>query len=125
MTPLVSIAVGLALVLAVIGGVRLIARWQKPPHPAIDLDGLGDRPGVVVFTSTDCTTCSEAMHVVGEAGPVVREVTWELEPRLFDRYHVEAVPLVAVLDGAGRSVFFATGIPDRARFRSAIRKAGI
>lgn len=125
MTPLVSIAVVLALVLAVIGGVRLIARWQKPPHPPIDLDGLGDRPGVIVFTSTDCTTCTEAMQVVGEAGPAVREVTWELEPRLFDRYHVEAVPLVAVLDGAGRSVFFATGIPDRTRFRSAIRKAGI
>lgn len=125
MTPLVSVAVVLVLALAVIVVVRLMAKWQKPPHPPIDLDGLGERPGVIVFTSTDCNTCSEAMRVVGPADSSVREVTWELEPQLFDRYHVEAVPLVAVLDGAGRSVFFGTGVPDSARFRSAIRKAGI
>ena len=125
MTPLVSVAVVLALALVVVVVARLIARWQKPPHPPIDLDGLGERPGVVVFTSTDCTTCSEAMRVVGQAGPAVREVTWELEPHLFDRYHVEAVPLIAVLDGVGRSVFFGTGVPEGSRFHAAVRKAGI
>lgn len=125
MTPLVSVVVVVLLSLVVVAAVRLIARWQKPPHPPIDLDGLGERPGVIVFTSTDCTTCSEAMRVVDEAGSSVREVTWELEPQLFDRYHVEAVPLIAVLDDAGRSVFFGTGVPSNARFRSAIRKVGI
>jgi hypothetical protein len=125
MTPLVSVIVVLALALLVVGAVRLIARWQKPPHPPIDLDGLGHRPGVIVFTSTDCKTCSKAMLVVGEADSAVREVTWELEPHLFDRYNVEAVPLIAVLDAAGRSVYFGTGVPNGARFRSAIRKAGI
>ena len=125
MTPLVSVIVVVVLAFVVVVVVRLIARWQKPPHPPIDLDGIGERPGVIVFTSTDCTTCSEAMRVVDEVGPLVREVTWELEPQLFDRYHVEAVPLIAVLDDAGRSVFFGTGVPDKTRFRAAIRKAGI
>ncbi len=125
MTPLVSVIVVLGLALVVVLAVRLISRWQKPPHPPIDLDGIGERPGVVVFTSTDCTTCCEAMRVVGGASSSLREVTWELEPQLFDRYHVEAVPLIAVLDDSGRSLFFGTGVPDAARLRTAIRKAGI
>ena len=125
MTPLVSVIVVLGLALVVVLAVRFMARWQKPPHPPIDLDGIGERPGVIVFTSTDCTTCSEAMRVVGGASSSVREVTWELEPQLFDRYHVEAVPLIAVLDDSGRSLFFGTGVPDGARLRAAVRKAGI
>ncbi len=125
MNPVVRVAIVLALVVVVVVVVRLIARWQKPPHPPIDLDGLGDRPGVVVFTSTDCTTCAEAMSVVGEAGPAVREVTWELEPLLFDEYRIEAVPLIAVLDDHGRTVLFQTGVPHRGRFRKALRSAGI
>jgi hypothetical protein len=125
MTPALRVAVVLALVLLVVVVVRLVARWQRPPHPPIDLDGLGDRPGVVVFTSTDCATCAEAMRVVGNAGRAVREVTWELEPRLFEEYRIEAVPLVAVLDGHGRSILFQTGVPDRNRFRRALRSAGI
>jgi len=125
MTSFVSVVVVLVLVLVVVAFARLAARWQKPPHPPVDLDGIGERPGVIVFTSTDCTTCSEAMRVVDEAGTSVREVTWELEPHLFDRYHVEAVPLVAVLDDEGRSLFFETGVPNRNRFRAAIRAAGI
>jgi hypothetical protein len=125
MSPLFRAAIVLVLVVIVVAVVRSIARWKKPPHPPIGLDGLGDRPGVVVFTSTDCDTCARAMQVVGDAGPAVREVTWELEPRLFAEYRVEAVPLIAVLDDEGRSVLFQTGIPERRRFRKAIRSAGI
>lgn len=125
MSPLVRVAIVLVLVVVVIVVVRLIARWAKPPHPPIGLEGLGERPGVVVFTSTDCATCARAMEVVGDAGPAVREVTWELEPQLFEEYRVEAVPLVAVLDDKGRSVFFQTGVPERRSFRKALRSTGI
>jgi hypothetical protein len=125
MNTLTRVVIVLALVVTVIVVVRFAARWQKPPHPPIDLQGLGDRPGVVVFTSTDCSTCAEAMRTVGTAGASIREVTWELEPQLFDHYHVEAVPLVAVLDQDGRSVMFETGAPSRNRFIKAIRAAGI
>ena len=125
MSTLTRVLVVLVLVVAVIIVVRLVARWQKPPHPPLDLTGLGDRPGVVVFTSTDCPTCVEAMRTVSEVSAPVREVTWELEPNLFDQYQVEAVPLIAVLDREGRSVMFETGAPNRNRIRKAIRAAGI
>lgn len=125
MNAFTRVVIVLALVVAVIVVVRLVERRQKPPHPPIDLEGLGDRPGVVVFTSSDCSTCAEAMRTVGSAGTSIREVTWELEPQLFDQYHIEAVPLVAVLDRDGRSVMFETGAPSRSRFIKAIRAAGI
>lgn len=125
MSTLVQVALVLVLVIAVIVVARLVARWQKPPHPPLALDGLGDRPGVVVFTSTDCPTCVEAMRTVGGVTAPIREVTWELEPHLFDQYHVEAVPLVAVLDRDGRSTMFETGAPNRGRYARAIRAAGI
>lgn len=125
MTPFLRVAIVLALVLVVVVVVRLVARWQGPQHPPVDLDGLGERPGVVVFTSTDCATCSQAMKVVGDGGAAVREVTWELEPQLFEEYRIEAVPLVAVIDGHGRSILFETGVPDRNRYRKALRSVGI
>jgi hypothetical protein len=125
MSTLLRLAVVLALVLLVIVIVRLMARWQKPPHPPLELEGLGSRPGVVVFTSTDCPTCVEAMRTVGELNAPIREITWELEPHIFDQYHVEAVPLIAVLDRDGRSTMFETGAPNRNRFVKAVRAAGI
>ena len=125
MSALIRVALVIVLVVVVIVVVRLIARWQKPPHPPLNLDGLGDRPGVVVFTSTDCPTCVEAMRTVGGVSAPIREVTWELEPHLFDQYHVVAVPLVAVLDRGGRSTMFETGAPSRSRYAKAIRAAGI
>jgi len=125
MNPLTRVALVLVLVVVVVVVVRLVARWQRPPHPPLDLGGLGDRPGVVVFTSTDCATCVEAMRTVGGVNAPVREVTWELEPHLFDRYGVEAVPLIAVLDREGRSTMFETGAPSPSRFTKAVQAAGI
>ena len=125
MNTLTRVAVVLVLVVVVVVVVRLVARSQRPPHPPLDFAGLGDRPGVVVFTSTDCASCSEAMRTVSEVNAPIREVTWELEPHLFDQYHVEAVPLIAVLDREGRSTMFETGAPTRGRFARAVRAAGI
>jgi glutaredoxin len=115
----------LALVVIVVGVVRVIGRWQRPTHPSVDLEGFGPRPGVVVFTSTDCDTCAETMRMVDRTGVAIREVTWELEPQLFERYAIEAVPLVIVLDAEGRSILFETGTPDVARLGKALRKAVI
>ncbi|MGB5566990.1 MAG: hypothetical protein WBN93_11760 [Acidimicrobiia bacterium] len=125
MNTLTRVAVVLVLVVVVVVVVRLVARSQRPPHPPLDFAGLGDRPGVVVFTSTDCASCGEAMRTVSEVNAPIREVTWELEPHLFDQYHVEAVPLIAVLDREGRSTMFETGAPTRSRFARAVRAAGI
>ena len=119
------VALVLVLIVVVIVAARLVARWQKPPHPPLDFTGLGERPGVVVFTSTDCATCVDVMETVSGVSAPVREVTWELEPQLFDRYHVEAVPLIAVLDEEGRSTLFETGKLKPRRLAKAVRAAGI
>jgi hypothetical protein len=65
------------------------------------------------------------MRTASGVSAPIREVTWELEPHLFDQYHVEAVPLIAVLDREGRSTMFETGAPNRSRFTKAVRAAGI
>ncbi len=44
MNTFLRVALVLVLVVAVIIVVRLVARWQKPPHPPLGFDGLGDRP---------------------------------------------------------------------------------
>ena len=53
-----------AAIVVVIAVTRLIARWQRPSHPPIDLGDFGPRPGVVLFTSTDCANCKEALALV-------------------------------------------------------------
>lgn len=125
MNPLMRVlAVGAAVAL-VIAIARLASRWQRPTRPPIDLDGLGSRPGVIVFTSNDCGTCVEATGIVRRTGVEARDVAWEREPAVFERYGIDAVPLVVVLDAEGNSFMFETGVPDARRLSVAIRKAGV
>ena len=57
-----------------------------------------------MFTSSSCDTCSE---VVAKAAPlassqvVVQEVEAKKDRELHDRYKIEAVPLVALIDTQG------------------------
>ena len=59
---------------------------------------------VAVFTSSSCDTCSE---VVAKAAPLtssqvaVQEVEAKKDKELHDRYKIEAVPLVALIDTQG------------------------
>ncbi|MEC9034499.1 MAG: hypothetical protein VYC89_03765 [Actinomycetota bacterium] len=59
---------------------------------------------VAVFTSSSCDTCSE---VISKAVPlassqvVVHEVEAKKDKDLHDRYKIEAVPLVALIDTQG------------------------
>ena len=59
---------------------------------------------VAVFTSSSCDTCSE---VVAKAVPLassqvaVQEVEAKKDKELHDRYKIEAVPLVALIDTQG------------------------
>lgn len=112
-------------VIAVAVGVGLSARrWSRPVHPAVDVSGLGVAGGIVLFTSTDCTTCRGARERAERHGVVVREVTHELEPGEFRSRGVEAVPLTVVVDAGGEPVAQFAGIPRRrslARAVAAIR----
>ncbi|GMQ86579.1 MAG: hypothetical protein BMS9Abin07_2163 [Acidimicrobiia bacterium] len=125
MTIVVRVVIVLVAAVIVIGVMRLAVRWQHPSHPPIDLGGVGPRPGVVLFTSTECSNCKEALTVVGSLGVEVREVTWELEPAVFESAGVEAVPLVAVVDAAGHTELLAAGVPRQHALRRAVRRAGL
>ncbi len=66
---------------------------------------LPDAPWLVaVFTSSSCDTCAE---VVAKARPLasdqvaVQELEARKEKNLHDRYEIEAVPLVALIDTQG------------------------
>jgi len=66
---------------------------------------LPDTPWLVaVFTSSSCNTCPE---VLAKASPlasdqvVVQELEAKKEKDLHDRYKIEAVPLVALIDAQG------------------------
>ncbi len=119
------IAVVLVIVVIVVIVVRLLGRWQRPAHPAIDLGDLGPRPGIVLFTSTDCVNCERARAIVESLGVQPREVTWELEPARFDAVGVEAVPLTVVVGGDGTVELLAAGVPRRRSLQRAAGRAGL
>ena len=59
---------------------------------------------VAVFTSSSCDTCSEVMSKtvpLASSQVVVHEVEAKKDKDLHDRYKIEAVPLVALIDTQG------------------------
>ncbi|GMR01781.1 MAG: hypothetical protein BMS9Abin20_0100 [Acidimicrobiia bacterium] len=121
--------VRIVVVLAVIGVAVLVAivarRLKRPAHPEITVGDVGERPGVVLFTSTDCSNCKQAISVLEDESVSFREVTHELEPQRFESWTVLAVPLCVVLDADGRVVWMMSGVPRRRSLRKAIHAAGI
>jgi len=121
--------VRIVVVLAVTSIAILIAavarRLKRPAHPEITVGDIGDRPGVVLFTSTNCSNCKEAISALKDESVSFREVTHELEPQRFESWTVLAVPLCVVLDADGRVVWMMSGVPRRRSLRKAIHMAGI
>lgn len=115
-----------AVVVVALVIAALLNRYRTPPHPAVRLDAdLGDRPGIILFTSTTCSTCKDAIAFLEGAGAEFREVTEELEPQRFVDSGVVAVPVTVVMDEGGATVATFSGIPRRSSFSSAVRRAGL
>lgn len=112
--------VGVALVAAFIA-----TKVRKPIHPDIVVGDVGDRPGVVMFTSTDCSTCKQAIARLKESSIPFREVTHELEPTRFESWEIVAVPLTVFLDSASTVVAMLPGVPSRRALRKAAANAGV
>jgi thiol-disulfide isomerase/thioredoxin len=113
-------------VLALAGLVAwLIGMVRKPPHPELIVQEEGDRPGVVLFTSLECTTCRTTIAMLRTRGVPFREITHELEPQRFESWRVLAIPLTVVLDDEGVVVDAITGVPPSRRLTSALRRAGL
>ena len=121
----VRIAVVLLAVLIVIVIARLVGRLRRPSHPPIDLSGFAEGAGVVVFTSTDCSNCREALAMVESLGVPLRAVTWELEPTVFEELGVQSVPLTAVVDADRQVELLVAGVPRSRSLGDAVRRAGL
>ena len=124
-----DVVVRLLVVAAVVGLAALaayaIGRVRRPPHPEITVGSVGDRPGVVMFTSTTCPTCKEAIARLEEVGAPFREVTSDLEPQRFETWGVVAVPVTVVLDSESSVVATFSGVPPARPLRRALASAGI
>lgn len=92
-------------------------------HPPVVIEGLGFGTGLVVFTSTECVRCKEALAAAKATGLPLREVTYELEPGLLERAGVTGVPLTLVIDVQGQLVSQIAGVKHRA-LRKAARAIG-
>lgn len=114
----------LVLVGVAFGVARLASRWLRPIHAPPTLEGLDVPAGLVIFTSTDCGNCRDALDAAADTGAPIREVTYELEPTLFEKAGVEAVPLTAVVNEAGSVVATFAGVPNRRGLRRALAAAG-
>lgn len=113
-------AVAVALLIAMV-----LRRAQRPVHPAVSVGDVGDRPGVVLFTSTDCGNCKKAIALLKSEEIPFREVTHDLEPQRFETWDVVAVPLTVVVDAKGSIVETMSGVPRRKALTRAVRHAGI
>lgn len=121
----VRILVPIALVaIAVVVGL-LANRLRKPIHPEVVVGDVGDRPGVVLFTSTDCPDCKSAISRLKAMDVSYREVTHELEPQRFEDWLVVAVPLTVVLNREGEPTGVIPGTPSRRVLRRALEEAGL
>ncbi len=121
----VKVLLVMAAIVLVVLLARLAGRWQRPRHPDVDVSSIRTDAGIVLFTSTDCSTCAEARRVAEATDLAVREVTWELEPGAFSAVGVEAVPLTVLVGAGGFAVSVFAGVPRRGALRRALRRSGL
>ncbi len=121
----VRLLVVVALVIGAIVVARVVAHFRSPPHPRVTVGEVGERPGVVLFTSTTCPTCKEAIAALESYDVSFREVTNDLEPQRFEAWGVTAVPLAVFVDVDGHAVSTISGIPRKRAVARALREAGI
>lgn len=103
----------------------LVGRYRQPPHPSVTVGDVGDRPGVVMFTSTTCSTCKDAIARLEDVGVPFREVTNDLEPQRLEAWGIVAVPVTVVVDADGGVVATFSGVPPMRSLRRAVVSAGI
>ncbi len=123
--PLVRLLVAVGVVVVAVVIATIARSVRKPIHPTVQVGNVGDRPGVVLFTSTDCSSCKQAIATLKEMSVPYREVTHELEPQQLDAWGVVAVPLTVVVDAQGDAVAVMSGVPAKRALRSALATAGI
>lgn len=110
----------LVITATALGAAFATRRWQRPGHPPIELDDQAFEPGIVMFTSTDCPTCKDALDAVRKLDVPLREVTWELEGRVLEALGVATVPLTVFVGPGGESLDQIVGVPRSRRLAKAV-----
>jgi thioredoxin-related protein len=86
-----------------------------------------DRPWlVVVFSSTTCSTCAEAVakaRVVACAEVVVQDVSYQDRRELHRRYAIEAAPTTVLADADGVVHAAFVGVPSATDLWAAVAEA--
>jgi hypothetical protein len=105
-----------ALVVVVAFVVAWLAQRRAPQAPARSGHGIPEQldradfvnPGapwlIAVFTSATCDVCADTWQkatVLESTDVAVQEIEYRRDRRLHDRYSIEAVPLVLVVDDRG------------------------
>lgn len=117
------IVAGVMILVAII---TVIARkLGSPHHGRVEVAGLDLPSGIVLFTSTECSNCKEALARAKETGAPLREITYEIEAARFESAGISGVPLTLVIDGEGSVIEQIAGVPGRRRLRRALDRAGV
>jgi hypothetical protein len=74
----------------------------------------GVEPGVALFVSTGCTSCTRATAALQRAGVTHRVIEYESQPDLFHRLEITRVPAVAKVEEDGKG-WISFGVPSPAR----------
>lgn len=81
------------------------AQWAVPGQlDRADFDGADIPWLVVVFSSTTCAACDQAIAkatVLGSPQVAVQDVSYQARPDLHKRYAIEAAPTIVVADPDG------------------------
>ena len=87
--------------------------WRRRPFESAGLE-----PGVHLFSSEACGSCSRARSMIERAGLSYSEHTYESEAPLLENHGIARVPTVVWVPTGGRPGWVAEGIPsERALLR--------
>lgn len=123
MSELVRVVIVVAAVAAALGVAGLSRRWAGRRGMPIEVSGLLEGPGAVIFTKDDCATCVEMLDRLATVGLPIRQVRAEEEPDELERRSVTAVPVTVIQDGAGRPRAQFRGMASASALRRAARRA--
>jgi hypothetical protein len=115
------IAIVIALATVALG---LAWWWRARTGSPVDVGGLIDGPGAVIFTRDDCSACTTTLELLEALDLPIRQIRAEDEPGELERRGVTGVPITVVVDGTGRARGQFVGLPKPRALRRAARRAG-
>ncbi|NNC93801.1 MAG: hypothetical protein HKN80_15060 [Acidimicrobiia bacterium] len=123
-TEMARLVIVVVAVAAALGVAWLSRRWAGRRGVPVEVSGLLDGPGAVIFTKDDCPTCVEMLGRLASLGLPIRQVRAEDEPDELEKRSVNAVPVTVIQDGAGRPRAQFRGLVPAGALRRAARRVG-